>query len=735
RVAPRPDQGPHPARRRPPPLGRGHTDPDPGEAVPGEAGRDPSHVLRAHDPGLRPPVAGRARPRDRRLVRHPDTVGLPGLVRQGLPRGQPLLRHADPAHRPRVPGHDARLRGPVLDHNRPERGQDAPCDQRGRGQAVEHNRHPELVAGRLGPAAAGGAGVQRRGPPVELEEVHRPADVPVRRHRHHHSPERGEAVDGPARARGGQAAVHDPRRGRKEPREGEARPARSAHEARVRHEDPGGVEIAHRFDAVQGDAGGLAQVQLGHDDPVPLEVLLRPGSHAREDCQCDNSSGACIWRRRTATKLYGPLLHRMKLAKQRKRNKAATAIQSAWRGYIDFSSYLIMRYEARASTVIQAYWRRYRQATTYSILIAQTITLQSLVRGYQERAWQSFRTDCAIAIQASARRFLTRKECHNECMVTILISAAAAALRARSAVRRLQSWWGGEMLKKRQKQAALVIERFFIFVKKEVEKEVKALKRKKKEKRRRRKLKQSDDYILEKAWMGLDGDTTALPTPEEQAVQHFHPPTVANLDSRKLYGKSDKFGSVDVDVQSDVSGLTDLSQQGGTYRTSKYSRRVPKKSQYDMDDDASLEQAYLDTEIQQSKNEKKYKSNKLPPSRRPNRSYARSDIGDESDDPELDDASLSGMAAEYEVQHNVVDQERREEKKEEAAQYFPADNQAQPRIVHVPDSIAELGFDEDEDFDVDVEDDRFAFKDKERSDGYIEDGVQEIGFESTSTNR
>ena len=188
-------------------------------------------------------------------------------------------------------------------------------------------------------------------------------------------------------------------------------------------------------------------------------------------------------------------------------------------------------------------------------------------------------------------------------MVTILISAAAAALRAKSAVRRLQSWWGEEMRKKRQKKAALVIERFFIFVKKEVEKEVKALKRKKKEKRRRRKLKQTDDYILEKAWMGLDGDTTAaMPTPET---------TVAN-----------KFGSVDVDVQSEVSGLTDLSQ-GGSYRASKYARRMLKKSQYDMDDDASLEQAYLDTEIQQSKKEKKHKSNKLPPSSRPNRSYAR----------------------------------------------------------------------------------------------------------------
>lgn len=215
---------------------------------------------------------------------------------------------------------------------------------------------------------------------------------------------------------------------------------------------------------------------------------------------------------------------------------------------------------------------------------------------------------------------MTRKECHNECMVTILISAAADSLRARCAVRRLQLWWGEEMEKRKEKQAALVIERFFIFVKKEVEKEVKALKRKKKEKRRRRKLKQSDDYILERAWMGLDGDTTAQPMPEEQAVQHFQPPTVANLDSSKLYGKSDKFGSVDVDVQSDVSGLTDLSQ-GGTYRTSKYARRVLKKTQYDMDDDASLEQAYLDTEIQQSKNEKK--SKKMPPSRRPNRSYAR----------------------------------------------------------------------------------------------------------------
>ncbi|EJK54735.1 hypothetical protein THAOC_25612 [Thalassiosira oceanica] len=57
-----------------------------------------------------------------------------------------------------------------------------------------------------------------------------------------------------------------------------------------------------------------------------------------------------------------------------------------------------------------------------------------------------------------------------------------------------------------------------------------------------------------------------------------------------------------------------------------------------------------------------------------------SDIGDETDDPELDEAAIAGMAADYEAQQNIIDQERREEEKEEqnAAQDFPEDNQAEP---------------------------------------------------------
>ena len=109
-----------------------------------------------------------------------------------------------------------------------------------------------------------------------------------------------------------------------------------------------------------------------------------------------------------------------------------------------------------------------------------------------------------------------------------------------------------------------------------------------------------------------------------------------------------------------------------------------------------------------------------------------SDMGDESDDPELDDAAIAGMAADYEAEQNVIDQERREEEKEEqkAAQDFPADNQAEPRVVHVPDSIAELDFHEDKNFDVNIEDDEFSEVHKR-----LRIEFRKIGFETMNTNR
>ena len=112
------------------------------------------------------------------------------------------------------------------------------------------------------------------------------------------------------------------------------------------------------------------------------------------------------------------------------------------------------------------------------------------------------------------------------------------------------------MLKKKEKGAALVIERFLIYVKKEVEREVVALKQKKKEKRRRRKVKHSDDYILERAWLGVADNVSSSPV--AQVVEPPH--TVA---SQHLFDE----------VQSEISGLTDLDVG---YRTTSNTHSRPR---------------------------------------------------------------------------------------------------------------------------------------------------------------
>jgi len=240
-----------------------------------------------------------------------------------------------------------------------------------------------------------------------------------------------------------------------------------------------------------------------------------------------------VWRRRAVERIYKPHLHRIKLAKERKRYNAATKIQSAWRGFTHFSAYTIVRYENQAATTIQSQWRSYLHSTNYCIMLIEIVRIQALVRGRQERSWLTFQNECASIIQAAMRGYLTRKELHNESMISILISAAATSLRTRNAARTLQRWWVdelwigeqkrsalilrekyaartlqrwwvNELWIRKQKRSALIIERFFIYVKKEVEKEIKAMKKKKRQRKKMKKFMQSDEWLLEDAWQGLE---------------------------------------------------------------------------------------------------------------------------------------------------------------------------------------------------------------------------------------
>ena len=125
--------------------------------------------------------------------------------------------------------------------------------------------------------------------------------------------------------------------------------------------------------------------------------------------------------------------------------------------------------------------------------------------------------------------------------------------------------------------------------------------------------------------------------------------------------------------------------------------------------------------------------------------------GSQIEDTEFDEVEIAGMADEYAAQQQVVDQERQEEEKEEedGAQVFPADNEAVPRVVHMPDSTAELDIDDDEAFDINFESDEFAFtatSGKPRPEGYMQEFCYEvhkrlkteykkIAFEASATTR
>lgn len=186
-------------------------------------------------------------------------------------------------------------------------------------------------------------------------------------------------------------------------------------------------------------------------------------------------------------------------------------------------------------------------------------------------------------------------------MINILIAAASNSLRMRNAARKLQRWWLDEMWLRREKEAALIIERFFINVKAEVEAEVEALKKKKKEKRKLRKMKQSDEWILERAWLNtveepsFAQDETAPPKQQQKQQQDYRPPVPNSVG--RMYAQSDRFIQGDVDMQSDVSGLTN--SPGTAYQFSRKFRRT----QIEIAEDASLEDAYHDSEQRYVQNE------------------------------------------------------------------------------------------------------------------------------------
>ena len=251
---------------------------------------------------------------------------------------------------------------------------------------------------------------------------------------------------------------------------------------------------------------------------------------------------------------------------------AATKIQSAWRGFWEFSHYLILQFEL--------------------------VKLQSVVRGHIARGNARFQLGCIIILQAMMRRYLAQRGARDEKKRKLFIASTALSLRENNASKRLQRFWRDGFDEKRKKTAALKIARFFVMVKAEVDREILRYEMKKTSRREQRlssitKPPETDDSLLERAWLNTVNDTTVgagLLSPYH--CQKLYNQATTNRDARPAYAV--RVGGNDDNV-SEVTAPTIFNMPS---RYSTYSRR-------ELGDDLSLEEAWIDTGIHQAKEEQR----------------------------------------------------------------------------------------------------------------------------------
>lgn len=177
---------------------------------------------------------------------------------------------------------------------------------------------------------------------------------------------------------------------------------------------------------------------------------------------------------------------------------AATLIQSAWRGFWEYSHYVILQYEV--------------------------VRIQSMIRGKLFRNDFNLQLGCSIMIQAAVRRFLAMKKVHRLKVTEVWTGGQVQGIIDVQATRRIQFWWRVVLDCRREKRAALVIERFFLMIKHEIETEIQRREKSKQDKRKRRhrEKREDDDKLLERAWLNtVDSATDVFSFASDNASDVF----------------------------------------------------------------------------------------------------------------------------------------------------------------------------------------------------------------------
>eukprot|EP00977_Amphora_coffeiformis_P028054 scaffold34685_cov183-Amphora_coffeaeformis.AAC.34 len=269
------------------------------------------------------------------------------------------------------------------------------------------------------------------------------------------------------------------------------------------------------------------------------------------------------WRRFHAQmKMLYDLVHIIMVQSVVRRHLAKTI---AWKRRIEHDD------ESASAVRIQAAWRGFWQFSHYVIMQYEITRIQAAARGMVARKVHRLTLGSCILIQSVFRRCRARIAYANKRTAAFLVHSRASLMRESLACKKIQFWWRVVVECRKEKKAALTIERFFIMVKKEVEQEVKKFQEKgarrtPKSKRGQigqkfaHRKRESDEQMLERVWLN---------TVDENHVDVFAVPS-----SARSYG-----GRIAPSPSASVASSVNLNPTSARYsKNSRYVAASPSMS-------------------------------------------------------------------------------------------------------------------------------------------------------------
>lgn len=211
------------------------------------------------------------------------------------------------------------------------------------------------------------------------------------------------------------------------------------------------------------------------------------------------------------------------------RMSSVVDIQRVFRGHrARCEVYILKRYLAevksrnKAALLIQKIWRGYDQKQKFWYVLGCAIQIQCMFRGIAARLRFVDELGSVIVVQSVARRWFAIRNFNQMRLIAYLLNSANQdKLQKHNAATKLQRWYKESIYPKRNSHAAIKIQSFFRMVKAMVDREVKAEKKRRKRRKQQKKnrsVSALDEALLEDAWDSVSPSVTKEVSIAEAAV-------------------------------------------------------------------------------------------------------------------------------------------------------------------------------------------------------------------------